>query len=116
MPIVLQIRIHEKDLVMNPNVWYLYPFSEREEVNRDNVLSLRIKKSLTTHWSDLTYEENCIKVKEDLSKVEDILKTQSILVLSPELIMNAIGELEEHCPKTKQFIQEQVERIMERYG
>ena len=116
MPIILQIRIHEKDLEMNPNVWYLYPFSEKEEVSKNNILALRIKKSLTTHWSDLTYEENCTKVRDDLSKITDILKTQSILVVSLELIMNAIGELEEHCPKTKQFIQEQVERMIKRYG
>ena len=115
MPIVLQIRIHEKDLVMNPNVWYLYPISERDEVIKSNILNLRIKKSLTTHWSDLAYEENCIKVKEDLTKIEDILKTQSILVISPELMMNAIAELEEHCPKTKHFIKQQVERIIEKY-
>ena len=44
MPIVLQIRIHEKDLVMNPNVWYLYPISERDEVIKSNILNLRIKK------------------------------------------------------------------------
>ena len=62
------------------------------EVIKSNILNLRIKKSLTTHWSDLTYEENCIKVKEDLTKIEDILKTQSILVISPELMMNAIAE------------------------
>jgi|TARA_R100000306_G_scaffold62362_1_gene68940 hypothetical protein len=115
MPIVLQIRIHEKDIIMNPNVWYLYTLSEKQEVSASNIVILRIKKSLTSYWSDLTYEENCAKVKEDISKVESILKTQSILVISPEMVMDFISELEEHCPKTKKFIQEQIERVMKKY-
>ncbi len=34
MPIVLQLRVHEKDVDMNPKVWYISPIHEKKNYFR----------------------------------------------------------------------------------
>ena len=57
MSVVLQVRVHEKDPELNPQVYYLYFTDEKSNIPRENYLPLRYKKSLTTHWSDDKLED-----------------------------------------------------------
>ena len=67
MPVVLQVRIHERDPELNPQVYYLYFKDEKSKVPLENYLPLRYKKTLSTHWSDDFYKDNCKKIKEDVA-------------------------------------------------
>ena len=115
MPIVLQLRVHEKDVDMNPNVWYLYAVHEKQIISAKNILTIRVKKSLTTHWSDLNFKENSEKILEDTSKIITLLSSRGTVVLPLEALTKEIAEMEEHCPKTKKFLEKQIERLM-KYG
>ncbi len=115
MPIVLQLRVHEKDVDMNPKVWYIQPIHEKKIISEKNIITVRVKKSLTTHWSDLNFKENSEKILEDINKVITLLNTHNIIVLPLETVTNELAEMEEHCPKTKKFFEKQIERLM-KYG
>ena len=115
MPMVLQLRVHEKDIDINNKVWYIKPIHEKQKIPDKNVVTIRIKKSLTTHWSDLNFNENSEKITEDISKITSLLATHSVIVLPLEEITAELAEMEEHCPKTKKFLEKQIERLM-KYG
>tara|TARA_X000001388_G_C2197821_1_gene110048 strand:+ start:146 stop:496 length:351 start_codon:yes stop_codon:yes gene_type:complete len=115
MPIVLQLRVHEKDVDMNPNVWYLYAVHEKQIISAKNILTIRVKKSLTTHWSDLNFKENSEKILEDINKIITLLSGRGTVVLPLEALTKEVAEMEEHCPKTKKFVDKQIERLM-KYG
>ena len=115
MPIVLQLRVHEKDVDMNPNVWYLYAVHEKQIISAKNILTIRVKKSLTTHWSDLNFKENSEKILEDINKIITLLSGRGTVVLPLESLTKEIAEMEEYCPKTKKFLEKQIERLM-KYG
>ncbi len=112
MPIVMQLRVHVKDLDMNPDVWYLTPIHEKEVLPEKNIVTIRTKKTLTTHWSDLNFEENSEKITEDISKIKSILATNSIVILPLEKLTSDLAEMEENCPKTKAFLEKHIERLM----
>ena len=44
MPVVLQVRIHERDPELNPQVYYLYFKDEKSKVPLENYLPYVIKK------------------------------------------------------------------------
>jgi len=115
MPVVLQLRVHEKDLDLNPDIWYVYTVHEKQKLSERNIITIRQKKSLTTHWSDLNLDENSEKILEDVNKIISILTSNSIVILSLEKITGDLAEMEEHCPRTKEFLEKQVERLM-KYG
>jgi hypothetical protein len=115
MPVVLQLRVHEKDLDLNPDIWYVYTVHEKQKLSERNIITIRHKKSLTTHWSDLNLDENSEKILEDVNKIISILTSNSIVILSLEKITGDLAEMEEHCPRTKEFLEKQVERLM-KYG
>ena len=112
MPIVLQLRVHEKDIDMNPKVWYIQPIHEKKIISEKNVITFRVKKSLTTHWSDLNFKENSEKILEDTNKVITLLSGRGTVVLPLESLTKEVAEMEEHCPKTKKFLEKQIERLM----
>ena len=116
MPVVLQLRVHEKDMDMNPNVWYLSPIHEKQKLPERNIITLRTKKTLTTHWSDLNFDENCEKITSDINKIKSIVVSHAILVLPLEKMTSELAEMEEHCPKTRQFLEKQIERLMSHDG
>ena len=109
MPIVLQLRVHEKDVDMNPNVWYLSAVHEKQIISAKNILTIRVKKSLTTHWSDLNFKENSEKILEDINKIITLLSGRGTVVLPLEALTKEVAEMEEHCPKTKKFLEKQRE-------
>ena len=115
MPIVLQLRVHEKDIDMNPDVWYLKTIHEKETIPEKNILTIRVKKSLSTHWSDSDFDTNSEKITEDIDKISSVLRVHGIVVLPLEEITNNLSEVEERCPKTKEFIEKQIRRLM-KYG
>jgi|TARA_R100001132_G_C3243000_1_gene73043 hypothetical protein len=115
MPVVLQLRVHEKDLDLNPNVWYIQTVHEKQNLSERNIITIRHKKSLTTHWSDLNLDENSEKILEDVNKIVSLLTSRGIIVLPLEKVTGALAEMEEHCPRTKEFLEKQVERLM-KYG
>tara|TARA_R110000824_G_scaffold200179_1_gene384165 strand:- start:127 stop:477 length:351 start_codon:yes stop_codon:yes gene_type:complete len=115
MPVVLQLRVHEKDLDLNPNVWYVYTVHEKQNLPERNIITIRHKKSLTTHWSDLNLDENSEKILEDVNKIVSLLTSRGIVVLPLEKVTGDLAEMEEHCPRTKEFLEKQVERLM-KYG
>ena len=115
MPIVLQLRVHEKDIDMNPDVWYLKTIHEKETIPEKNILTIRVKKSLATHWSDSDFDTNSEKITEDIDKISSVLRVHGIVVLPLEEITNNLSEVEERCPKTKEFIEKQIRRLM-KYG
>ena len=112
MPIVLQLRVHQKDIDMNPDVWYLKTIHEKETILERNILPIRVKKSLVTHWSDSDFDMNREKITEDIDKVSSVLRVHGIVVLPLEEITNNLSEVEERCPKTKEFIEKQIGRLM----
>ena len=63
---VLQLRVHQKDIDMNPDVWYLKTIHEKETIPEKNILTIRVKKSLVTHWSDSDFDMNREKITEDI--------------------------------------------------
>mgnify|MGYP005823114505 FL=1 len=115
MPIVLQLRVHKKDIEMNPDVWYLKTIHEKETITEKNILTIRIKKSLVTHWSDSDFDTNSEKITEDMDKISSVLRVNGIVVLPLEEMANNLSEVEERCPKTKDFIEKQIGRLM-KYG
>ena len=115
MPIVLQLRVHKKDIEMNPDVWYLKTIHEKETITEKNILTIRIKKSLVTHWSDSDFDTNSEKIIEDMDKISSVLRVYGIVVLPLEEMANNLSEVEERCPKTKDFIEKQIGRLM-KYG
>mgnify|MGYP006405273431 FL=1 len=115
MPIVLQLRVHKKDIEMNPDVWYLKTIHEKETISEKNILTIRIKKSLVTHWSDSDFDTNSEKITEDMDKISSVLRVYGIVVLPLEEMANNLSEVEERCPKTKDFIEKQIGRLM-KYG
>jgi len=115
MPIVLQLRVHKKDIEMNPDVWYLKTIHEKETITEKNILTIRIKKSLVTHWSDSDFDTNSEKITEDMDKISSVLRVHGIVVLPLEEMANNLSEVEERCPKTKDFIEKQIGRLM-KYG
>ena len=112
MPIVLQLRVHQKDIDMNPDVWYLKTIHEKETILERNILTIRVKKSLVTHWSDSDFDMNREKITEDINKISSVLRVHGIVVLPLEEITNNLSEVEERCPKTKEFIEKQIGRLM----
>ena len=112
MPIVLQLRVHQKDIDMNPDVWYLKTIHEKETVLERNILTIRVKKSLVTHWSDSDFDMNREKITEDINKISSVLRVHGIVVLPLEEIADNLSEVEERCPKTKEFIEKQIGRLM----
>ena len=115
MPIVLQLRVHQKDIDMNPDVWYLKTIHEKETILERNILTIRVKKSLVTHWSDSDFDMNREKITEDINKISSVLRVHGIVVLPLEEIADNLSEVEERCPKTKEFIEKQIGRLM-KYG
>ena len=111
MSVVLQVRVHEKDPELNPQVYYLYFTDEKSNIPRENYLPLRYKKSLTTHWSDDNYKQTCKKIKEDISGLSLMLGNQYVLVVSTEILTEILAEMEEHCPKTKQFLADKISNL-----
>ena len=111
MPVVLQVRVHERDPELNPQAYYLYPIDEKSKIPRENYVPLRYKKTLTTHWSDEFYKENCKKIKEDISDLSVLLGHQSVLVVSTEVLTEALAEMEEDCPKTKEFLANKISSL-----
>ena len=89
MPIVLQLRVHEKDVDMNPKVWYIQPIHEKKIISE--------------------------KILEDTNKVITLLSGRGTVVLPLESLTKEVAEMEEHCPKTKKFLEKQIERLM-KYG
>lgn len=112
MTIIFQLRVHEKDLDLNPNIWYLNMIHEKKIVPEKNIITIRNKKTLTTHWSDLNFKENSTKILEDISKINTIILSFGIVVFPVELISNSIEDMTEHCPKTKNFLEKQIERLL----
>ena len=112
MPIVLQLRVHQKDIDMNPDVWYLKTIHEKETILERNILTIRVKKSLVTHWSDSDFDMNREKITEDINKISSVLRVHGIVVLPLEDMTNNLSEVEERCPKTKEFIEKQIGRLM----
>ena len=112
MPIVLQLRVHQKDIDMNPDVWYLKTIHEKETILERNILTIRVKKSLVTHWSDSDFDMNREKITEDINKISSVLRVHGIVVLPLEEIADNLSEVEERCPKTKEFIEKQIGRLM----
>jgi len=115
MPIVLQLRVHKKDIEMNPDVCYIKTIHEKETISEKNILTIRIKKSLVTHWSDSDFDTNSEKITEDMDKISSVLRVYGIVVLPLEEMANNLSEVEERCPKTKDFIEKQIGRLM-KYG
>jgi len=115
MPIVLQLRVHKKDIEMNPDVCYIKTIHEKETISEKNILTIRIKKSLVTHWSDSDFDTNSEKITEDMDKISSVLRVHGIVVLPLEEMANNLSEVEERCPKTKDFIEKQIGRLM-KYG
>jgi len=115
MPIVLQLRVHKKDIEMNPDVCYIKTIHEKETISEKNILTIRIKKSLVTHWSDSDFDTNSEKIIEDMDKISSVLRVHGIVVLPLEEMANNLSEVEERCPKTKDFIEKQIGRLM-KYG
>ena len=115
MPVVIQLRVHAKDLDLNPNIWYIQTVHEKQKLPERNVITIRHKKSLTTHWSDLNLEETSEKILEDVNKIISLLTAQGIVVFPLEKITSDLAEMEEHCPRTKKFIEKQMERLT-KYG
>lgn len=112
MPIVIQLRVHEKDMDMNPSVWYLCPIHEKEKLSEKNVITLKVKKNLTTHWSDLNFDENSQKILSDMNKIKSLLKLRATVIIPLERLTNELAEMQENCPKIKQFLEKQIERLM----
>jgi hypothetical protein len=52
------------------------------------------------------------KITEDIDKVSSVLRVHGIVVLPLEEITNNLSEVEERCPKTKEFIEKQIGRLM----
>ena len=115
MPVILQLRVHAKDLDLNPNIWYIQTVHEKQKLLERNVITIRHKKSLITHWSDLNLDETSEKILEDINKIISLLTAQGIVVFPLEKITSDLAEMEEHCPRTKKFIEKQMERLM-KYG
>ena len=111
MAVILQVRVHERDPELNPHAYYLYPVDEKSKVLLDNKLPLRYKKTLTTHWSDEFYKENCKKIKEDMSSLSTMLNNQYVLIVSTEVLTEVLAEMQEHCPKTKEFLAEKISSL-----
>ena len=111
MPVVLQVRIHERDPELNPQVYYLYFKDEKSKAPLENYLPLRYKKTLSTHWSDDFYKDNCKKIKEDVASLSLMLGNQYVLVVSTEEVTEILAEMEEHCPKTKQFLADKISSL-----
>jgi hypothetical protein len=55
------------------------------------------------------------KITEDINKISSVLRVHGIVVLPLEEITNNLSEVEERCPKTKEFIEKQIGRLM-KYG
>ena len=79
MPVVIQLRVHAKDLDLNPNIWYIQTVHEKQKLPERNVITIRHKKSLTTHWSDLNWDETSEKI---LQKWKNTVPEQKSLLKS----------------------------------
>jgi hypothetical protein len=130
MPIVLQLRVHKKDIEMNPDVCYIKTIHEKETISEKNILTIRIKKSLVSHWSDSDFDTNSEKITEDMDKISSVLRVNGIVILPLSEVADTLSEVErgrkkgekedlseveERCPKTKEFIEKQIGRLM-KYG
>jgi hypothetical protein len=60
-------------------------------------------------------DENSEKILEDVNKIVSLLTSRGIIVLPLEKVTGALAEMEEHCPRTKEFLEKQVWEDM-KYG
>jgi hypothetical protein len=119
MPVIYQKMYFREDARRNPNVLYLFGDNERrtglggqaaELRGEPNAVGIRTKRAPgrnnEDYWSDKTFDSNCAKLEEDLSRVKSHLRRGGIIVIPADGIGTNRADMEKRCPKTFYVLQQ----------
>jgi hypothetical protein len=119
MTILYQKLIHREDLKKNPSVLYLFGDNDRREGyggqaadmrGEPNAVGIRTKhepgRDNESFWSDKTFDQNCAKIDEDLSRVKAHLRRGGIVMIPSDGIGTGYAQMEKRCPKTFNVLQQ----------
>jgi len=117
--IILHNKITQQDINDNPLVYYLVPDNDKREWREfigENVLTLRCRTSLAQPWTDSKFEDNILKIKEDVQTIRGILKKGGILILSRALLGDGMDVMQRDCPRTYAYLSQNIHTLVERFN
>ena len=117
--IILHKIISQDDINNNPQIHYLSPDNDKREWKEyvgDNVLTLRCRATIAHPWTDSKYDDNVLKIKEDLQIIKDVLKKGGILILSRTLLGDGMDTMSRDCPRTYEHLSKSVHDLVEKYS
>jgi hypothetical protein len=119
MPVIYQKKIFREDLKRNPSVLFLFGDNSArkgfggqaaEMRGEPNAVGVRTKnapgRADADYWSDKTFDANCQKIEEDLSRVKSHLRRGGIVVIPLDGIGTNRAEMEKRCPRTFYMLQQ----------
>lgn len=124
MPVMYQKLVHREDLKRNSSVLYLFGDNERrsglggqaaEMRGEPNAIGVRTKRAPgrldEDFWSDKSFDANCAKIEEDLSRVKNHLRRGGTIVVPADGIGTNRAEMEKRCPRTFYVLQQMLSSL-----
>lgn len=116
--------IYREDLKRNTSVLYLFGDNDKrvglggqaaDMRGEANAVGIRTKREPgrenESFWSDKTFDANCAKIDEDLSRAKAHLRRGGLLVLPADGIGTGYAEMEKRCPKTFYVLQQSLDSL-----
>ena len=105
-----------QDAIDNPDKYFVFGDNDQRRGNggqacirpAKNSIGIRTKKYPSidkgTFYTDNEFQENVRKIDEDINKIEDIAKCNTIVYLAENRYGNGLARLKQKAPKTDEYL------------
>lgn len=128
MPVIRQKIIVRQDLRANRDVLYIFGDNDMRHGNggqakqmrgEPNAVGVRTKYRPSmdedAFWTDETYQANCAKIHDDLSKLYYHMDVDGIVVFPFDGIGTGLSQMDISCPKTFVYLQDRILKLSQSF-